>query len=166
MNIFDNVARGVNDPSQTAEQDSANRVGEVAASLLGELLKSPAKPLFPQLSQAFGGLFDAIQPGQQFPSQTSSSPFSPAAAGIPSALFNNPSQLLDLLENASQKLRNGLAGANLAGPGTTEQEGNQAVPQAVTTGEPQDQLAAQQALLKMQVAVEQASTLMSSGGQE
>ncbi len=143
MNIFDNNA--VSSSSQTAQQSDPTPVGGLAdrgvGSLLGELLKGPAKPLFPQLSQAFGNLFDAIQPGQQSPSQAISSPFSPAAAGIPSGLFNNPTQLLDLLGNASQKLSNGL----------------------VASGDVQDQPATQQALLKMQSAVEQASMLNARG---
>jgi hypothetical protein len=143
VNIFDDSA--VSRSSQTAEQsDSTPITDEGVGPLLGELFQASAKPLFPQLSQAFGSLFDAIQPGQQSPSQTISSPFSPAAAGVPSGLLNNPSQLLDLLGNASQKLSNGLA----ASAGV------------------QDQPAAQQALLKMQAAVAQASLLIDTRGQK
>jgi hypothetical protein len=142
VNIFDDSA--VSRSSQTAEQSDSTRITDDGVGpLLGELFQGSAK-LFPQLSQAFGSLFDAIQPGQQSPSQTISSPFSPAAAGVPSGLLNNPSQLLDLLGNASKKLSNGLA----ASAGV------------------QDQPAAQQALLKMQAAVAQASLLIDTRGQK
>jgi hypothetical protein len=132
---------------------------DIVAPLLSELSQDSAKPLFPQLSQAFGSLFDAIQPGQQSPAQTTSPPFSPAAADIPSGLLNDPSQLLELLGNASQKLSNGLAA-------TLAEEVNQTSEKAAASGPAQDQQAAQQALLKMQVAVAQASMLMNTPGQK
>ncbi len=140
VNIFDNHA--VSSSSETTEQRGSTPTGEVTGGaldpLLSNLIQNPATPLFPQLSQVFGSLFDAIQPGQQLTSQTSS-PFSPAAAGISPELFNSPGQLVELLGNASQKLSNGLAGGQL-----TDQE----------------------TLLKMQAAVEQASTLMNIRGQK
>jgi len=146
VNIFDNSA--VSSSSPTAEQGDSTPIGRLAdggvGPLLNEILQASAKSPFPQLSQAFGSLFDAIQPGQQSPPQTISSPFSPAAAGIPAELLNAPSQLLELLGNASLKLSEGLA----------------------ASGDAQDQAAARQALSKMQAAVEQASGLANNRGQQ
>lgn len=138
MNIFDKSV--VSSSSQTAEQSGsapAPGVADAVAPLLSDLIQGSGTPLFPQLSQAFKGLFDAIQPGQQFSAQTS--PFSPTASGIPNALFNNPSQLADLLGKASRKLSDGV---------------------------PSRPLADKEAVLNMQVAVEQAFALMNTRGQK
>ena len=138
MDIFDKAA--VNSSSQTTDQSGSTPISGVAdsvAPLLSDLIQDSGTPLFPQLSQAFKGLFDAIQPGQQFSAQTS--PFSPSAAGIPNGLFNNPSQLVDLLGKASRKLSDGVPGG---------------------------QLATQEALLRMQMTVGQASTAMNVRGQK
>lgn len=138
MDIFDKAAVGSS--SQTTDQSGsapATGVADSVSPLLSDLIQGSGTPLFPQLSQAFKGLFDAIQPGQQFSAQTS--PFSPLAAGIPNGLFNNPSQLVDLLRKASRKLGDGVPGG---------------------------QLATQDALLKMQITVGQASTAMNTRDQK
>ena len=138
MDIFDKAAIGSS--SQTTDQSGSvpvNGVADSFAPLLSGLIQHSGTPLFPQLSQAFKGLFDAIQPGQQFSAQTP--PFSPSAAGIPNGLFNNASQLVDLLGKASRKLSDGV---------------------------PAGQLATQEALLKMQMTVGQASTAMDRRGQK
>jgi hypothetical protein len=91
--------------------------------------------------------------------QTQQLPFSPA--GLSSRYVNDPAQFATVLGTASDSLSTGLGQVDLGNIGALEDAANNAIAGASKSGSTQkQQLDAQQALINLQIAVQQASTMM------
>jgi hypothetical protein len=85
-------------------------------------------------------------------------PFSPGCGNIPPGYFNDPSQLAGPLGSASNKLGSGLGADDFSGIGQLQDQANAAEQAANADPDNQvKQLQAQEALEKLQTAVEQKS---------
>jgi hypothetical protein len=79
----------------------------------------PLGNLFSEIPQAFGSLFNALDPMQRFNCPSAPFPFSPSASGIPSDLFNSPSSLMNFLTGATNKIGGGLQDAQASTQAST-----------------------------------------------
>jgi hypothetical protein len=117
-NAVSRIAQDVEgiEAAQTAQSVLGGPGGNLIGSLLGGLGTGGTSPYaaLPELSQMLGGLSGLTgtqNPAQQFGGgglQTMPYPWSQQASGIPSSLFNDPSQLNSSLSSASSALLDGI----------------------------------------------------------
>ncbi len=165
MGLFDcveNIASGIVHGAEDLVGGAVNTVEGLAGgavNLAGGVLNSAEGLLCPLLGNALGplsGLLGGVLGGQSSPL-----PFS----GI-SSVLNNPAQFATNLSSASDSLGSGLGQVNTDNIDSLENTANQLEDDASKPGATQgQQLKAQQALMNLQLAVEQASTKMNILGE-